>query len=57
VSAFVGVDWGLSRHTEGVGDFPYFLVAERDEETVGDKLDVLAHELGVHADERDGEGV
>ena len=32
-------------------------VAERDEEAVGDKLDVLAHELGVHADEADRERV
>ena len=30
-------------------------VAERDEETIGDEFDVLAHELLVHADELDGE--
>jgi len=28
-----------------------FLVSERDEQTVGDEFDVLAHEGRVHADE------
>ena len=42
---------------EGVGSIVDLLVAERDEETVGNKLDVLAHELGVHTDERNGESI
>ena len=42
---------------EGVGDVPNLVVAEGDEQAVGDEFNVLAHELRVHADERDGEGV
>ena len=32
-------------------------IAEGDEEAVSDKLDVLAHELRVHADEADRQGI
>lgn len=42
---------------EGVLDVVDFGVAEGDEEAVGDKLDVLAHEGGVHSDEGDGESL
>jgi hypothetical protein len=42
---------------EGVGDVVELLVTESDKQVVGDKLDVLAHQGGVHADERDGECV
>jgi hypothetical protein len=31
--------------------------AERDEQAVGNELDVLAHKLGVHPDEANREGV
>lgn len=37
---------------ERVGRFVEFLVPERQEETVGDELDVLFHEVGVHAEQR-----
>jgi hypothetical protein len=37
---------------EGIRDIVDLFVAESDEETIGDELDVLAHEGGVHADER-----
>jgi hypothetical protein len=30
-----------------------FRISECDEETVRDKLDVLAHQFGVHADKTD----
>jgi hypothetical protein len=43
--------------TEGISDVPHLIVPKSDEKTVGDKLDVLAHELGIHTDEGDGEGV
>lgn len=33
---------------EGVGRSPVLLVSERDEESIGDELDVLAHESTVH---------
>ena len=36
---------------EGVRHVVHLRVAERDEEAIGDKLDVLAHECRVHADE------
>lgn len=42
---------------EGVGSVVVFLVTERDQETVGDELDVLAHQLGVHAEESAGQSV
>jgi len=42
---------------EGVGGIVDLLIAKSNEQTVSDELDVLAHELGVHADEGDGEGI
>jgi len=42
---------------EGVGGLVQLLVAERHEEAVGDELDVLRHERGVHANELDGQGL
>jgi hypothetical protein len=33
---------------EGVRDLVELLVSERDEESIGDELDVLAHEGDVH---------
>ena len=42
---------------EGVGGVVELAVAEGEEQTVGDELDVLAHEGGVHAEERAGKGV
>ena len=42
---------------EGVGDIVDLLIAKSNEQTVSDKLDVLTHELSVHADEGDGEGI
>lgn len=41
---------------EGVGGLVELVDAERDKETIGHKLNVLAHEGGVHADQCDGEG-
>ena len=40
---------------EGVGRFVVLLVAKSQEETIGDELDVLFHEVGVHAQERTGQ--
>jgi hypothetical protein len=48
---------GMHRLTEGVGRVPQLLVSESDEQTVGNKFNVLAHELGVHTDEGTWEGV
>ena len=42
---------------EGVGDIEVLFVAEGDEEAISDELDVLGHQVGVHADQADGEGV
>ena len=42
---------------EGVGRVVVLLVAKGHEETVSDKLDVLAHELGVHAEQGTGKSV
>lgn len=42
---------------EGVGGVVVFLVSKRHQQTVGNELDVLAHELGVHTKESDGEGI
>ena len=36
---------------EGVRHVVHFVVAKSHEESVGNKLDVLTHELGVHTDE------
>lgn len=40
---------------ERVGRFVVFLIAEGQEEAVGDELDVLFHEGGVHAQQRAGQ--
>lgn len=42
---------------EGVGRVPNLLVTQSNEKTVGNKLNVLAHELGIHTDKRDGKSV
>ena len=42
---------------EGIGGIVDLLIAKSDEQTIGDELDVLTHELGVHADEGDGESI
>ena len=42
---------------EGVGNIVDLLVAKSDEQSVSNKFDILAHELGVHADEGDGESI
>ena len=42
---------------EGVGRVVVLLVAEGDQEAVGNKLDVLAHQLGVHAQEGNGQSI
>ena len=42
---------------EGVGGVEVLLVAKIDQETVGDELNVLAHELGVHAEQSTGESI
>lgn len=42
---------------KGVRRVPNLLVAQSNKKTVGNKLNVLAHELGVHTDKRDGESV
>src|ERR1700734_2433462 len=36
---------------EGVGDVVYFVIAERDKQAIGNKLDILAHQSRVHANE------
>ena len=40
-----------------VGRFIVFLIAEREEQAVGHELDVLLHEVGVHAQQRAGQGL
>ena len=42
---------------ERVGRFIVFLVAEREEQAIGHELDVLLHEIGVHAQQRAGQGL
>ena len=42
---------------EGVGRIVDFLIPEGEEETVGDELDVLLHERGVHAEQCAGESI
>lgn len=42
---------------EGVGGVVDLLVAEGEQQAVGDELDVLAHEGGVHAEQGAGEGL
>ena len=42
---------------EGVGGIVDLLIAKSNEQTVSNELDVLAHELGVHADEGDGKSI
>ena len=39
----------------GVGDMVDLLIAEGNEQTISDELDVLAHEIRIHADEGDRE--
>lgn len=36
---------------------PHLADAKGDQQTVGHELNVAAHELAVHANERDGQGV
>jgi len=42
---------------EGVRGIVVLLVAEGDQQTVGDELDVLAHQLGIHTKEGAGQSV
>lgn len=42
---------------KGVGRVPDLLVTHGNKKTVGNKLNVLAHEFGIHADKRYGESV
>jgi hypothetical protein len=42
---------------KGVGDIVVLLVAESDEKTVSNELDVLAHQCRVHANEGDRESI
>ena len=42
---------------KGVRHIVYLVIAEGHEESVGDEFDVLTHELGVHADEANREGI
>ena len=42
---------------ERVGNIVDLLIAKSNEQTVGNELNILAHELGVHADEGDREGI
>jgi hypothetical protein len=42
---------------EGVGGVVVLLVAKGDEQTVSDELNVLAHQLGVHAEQTTREGI
>ena len=42
---------------ERVLDIPLLWTAQLDEETIRNKLNVLAHELVVHADQTNGQGV
>jgi hypothetical protein len=42
---------------EGIGHVVHLLAPERHEQAVGHEFNVLAHEIPVHADERDREGV
>ena len=39
---------------EGVADLVHLLVTERQEQAVGNELDVLLHQVGVHAEESTG---
>lgn len=42
---------------EGIGGVVVLLVAQCDQETVGNELDILGHELRVHTEQGDGESV
>lgn len=42
---------------ERVGIVVHLVVSERDEQSIGDESNVLAHELFVHAYERDGQSI
>jgi hypothetical protein len=42
---------------EGVRHVVYLVVSESHKESVGNELDILAHELGVHADESNRKGI
>ena len=42
---------------EGVRHVIHLVIAESHKKSVGDELDVLAHKLGVHADESNREGI
>ena len=42
---------------EGVCHVVHLVVTESYQESVGDELDILAHKLGVHADESDWKGI
>ena len=42
---------------EGVGGVVDLVIAQRYKQTVGNELDVLAHELSIHADEADGKSI
>lgn len=42
---------------EGVGRVVDLGVAKREQQSIGDKLNVLAHQLGVHTEQRDGESI
>ena len=38
-------------------DIVLLIIAKGDKEAVGDKFDVLAHQLRIHADKSDGESI
>ena len=42
---------------ERVSRLIVFLIPEREEQTVGHELDILLHEIGIHAQQRAGQGL
>jgi hypothetical protein len=47
----------ILHEVEGVGRLVHLLVAKGDKKTVGDELNVLLHEVGVHAEEGARQGL
>lgn len=56
-SAHLALKTDQVHEVEWVLSLVHLLVAQCDEETISDKLDVLAHEFGVHADHADRKGL
>ena len=42
---------------ERVGHFIIFLITQREEQTIGHELNILLHEIGIHAQQRARQGL